>query len=29
MSGLTANGVYDIYEINATLFKYGQPIMGE
>lgn len=23
------NKVYDIYEINATLFKYGQPILGE
>lgn len=23
------NGVYDIYEINAALFKYGQPILGE
>ncbi len=22
-------GVYDIFEINATLFKYGQPILGE
>lgn len=21
--------VYDIYEINAVLFKYGQPILGE
>ena len=20
---------YDIFEINATLFKYGQPILGE
>ena len=23
------NGIYDIYEINAALFKYGQPILGE
>ena len=23
------NGVYDIFEINAALFKYGQPILGE
>ena len=23
------NGNYDIYEINAALFKYGQPILGE
>lgn len=23
------NQVYDIYEINATLFQYGQPILGE
>ena len=23
------NNVYDIYEINAALFKYGQPILGE
>ena len=23
------NKVYDIYEINAALFKYGQPILGE
>ena len=23
------NRVYDIYEINAALFKYGQPILGE
>lgn len=22
------NKVYDIYEINAALFKYGQPILG-
>ena len=22
-------GIYDIYEINAILFKYGQPILGE
>ena len=22
------NGNYDIFEINATLFKYGQPILG-
>lgn len=24
-----SHGVYDIYEINAALFKYGQPILGE
>lgn len=23
------NRIYDIYEINAILFKYGQPILGE
>ena len=23
------NKVYDVYEINAALFKYGQPIIGE
>lgn len=23
------NKIYDIYEINAALFKYGQPILGE
>lgn len=23
------NGIYDIFEINAVLFKYGQPILGE
>jgi appr-1-p processing domain protein len=23
------NKVYDIYEINAALFKYDQPILGE
>lgn len=23
------NGIYDIFEINAILFKYGQPILGE
>jgi hypothetical protein len=23
------NKNYDIYEINAALFKYGQPILGE
>ena len=23
------NSIYDIYEINAALFKYGQPILGE
>jgi hypothetical protein len=23
------NKVYDIYDINAALFKYGQPILGE
>ena len=24
-----ANRIYDIYEINAALFKYGQPTLGE
>ena len=24
-----SNKIYDIYEINAALFKYGQPILGE
>ena len=23
------NGIYDIYKINAILFDYGQPILGE
>ncbi len=23
------NNIYDVYEINAALFKYGQPILGE
>ncbi|MCR4645289.1 MAG: RNase III inhibitor, partial [Oscillospiraceae bacterium] len=23
------NGIYDIFEINAIFFKYGQPILGE
>ena len=23
------HGIYDIYEINAALFKYGQPILVE
>ena len=23
------NGIYDVFEINAILFKYGQPILGE
>ena len=23
------NGIYDIFDINAILFKYGQPILGE
>lgn len=23
------NGIYDIYEINAVLFRYGQPLLGE
>ena len=22
------NGIYDIFEINAVLFRYGQPILG-
>lgn len=25
----TQNSIYDIFEINAILFKYGQPILGE
>ena len=29
ISFFVTNGIYDIYEINAALFKYGQPILGE
>ena len=29
VSYFITNGNYDIFEINATLFKYGQPILGE
>ena len=29
VSYFITNGNYDIYEINAALFKYGQPILGE
>ncbi|MBR3743155.1 MAG: macro domain-containing protein [Clostridia bacterium] len=29
ISYFVTNGNYDIYEINAALFKYGQPILGE
>ena len=29
VSYFISNGNYDIFEINAALFKYGQPILGE
>ena len=29
ISYCSQNGIYDIFEINAILFKYGQPILGE
>ena len=29
VSFFVKRGIYDIYEINAALFKYGQPILGE
>ncbi len=29
VSYFITNGNYDIFEINAALFKYGQPILGE
>lgn len=28
ISYCSQNGIYDIFEINAILFKYGQPILG-
>ena len=29
VSYFITNGIYDIYELNAALFKYGQPVLGE
>lgn len=29
VSYFITNRNYDIFEINAALFKYGQPILGE
>ena len=29
ISYFVTNRIYDIYEINAALFKYGEPILGE
>lgn len=29
ISYFVTNGIYDIWEINSALFKYGEPILGE
>ncbi len=29
VSYFITNGIYDVYEINAALFKYGQPVLGD
>ena len=29
VSYFITNKNYNIYEINATLFKYGQPVLGD
>lgn len=29
VSYFISNGIYDIFQINAALFKYGQPVLGE
>ena len=29
VSYFITNRNYDIYEINAALFKYGQPVLGD
>ena len=29
VSYFITNGIYDVYEINAALFRYGQPVLGD